>query len=92
MKANSITSGYKQIPCPPDCELCRIGAGHVSVDKIELSEQDMRGRASNPALMLALEIERHCPCGARPESMRTHPHVGGCPVDKLIRLLRKESR
>lgn len=26
------------------------------------------------------QIERHCPCGARPESPSTHPHVGGCPV------------
>jgi hypothetical protein len=26
------------------------------------------------------EVEQHCPCGARPESPRTHPHVLGCPV------------
>lgn len=30
------------------------------------------------------EIERHCPCGARPESPRSHPHVGGCPVAEAI--------
>ncbi len=33
-----------------------------------------------------LEIERHCPCGARPESLDTHPHVGDCPVEAAIRL------
>jgi hypothetical protein len=27
-----------------------------------------------------------CPCGARPESLNTHPHVGGCGFDKLLRL------
>lgn len=35
---------------------------------------------------LLKEIEMHCPCGARPESPNTHPHVGGCPVDAAIRL------
>ena len=29
------------------------------------------------------EIEMHCPCGARPESLNTHPHHGGCPVARL---------
>lgn len=31
-----------------------------------------------------LEIERHCPCGARPESPDTHPHVIGCPVARAL--------
>lgn len=30
------------------------------------------------------EIERHCPCGARPESLATHPHVSPCPVAKAL--------
>jgi len=25
-------------------------------------------------------VANHCPCGYRPESPDTHPHVGGCPV------------
>lgn len=33
-----------------------------------------------------LEIERHCPCGARPESLKTHPHVTGCPVQRALAL------
>lgn len=32
-------------------------------------------------------IEQHCPCGARPESLHTHPHVGGCPVYGAMRTL-----
>lgn len=35
----------------------------------------------------AREIANHCPCGARPESPATHPHVPGCPVYKLLKLL-----
>ena len=40
---------------------------------------------------LALQIEMHCPCGARPETFtkpdrygRMYLHVGGCPVEKLV--------
>ena len=36
---------------------------------------------------LVREIEEHCPCGARPESLDTHPHVGGCPVAQLAAIL-----
>lgn len=43
------------------------------------------------ALRLAREIEVHCPCGARPETPHTHPHVCGCPTSKLITRL-KEAR
>ncbi len=42
---------------------------------------------SRRALDLALAIERHCPCGARPESPNTHPHVLGCEVAELIQAL-----
>jgi len=30
------------------------------------------------------EVERHCPCGARPETLNSHPHVGGCPVGAAL--------
>ena len=34
-----------------------------------------------PLMYAALKhAERFCPCGARPESPTTHPHVPGCPV------------
>jgi len=44
---------------------------------------------SERILELISEIENHCPCGARPESLNTHPHVPGCPVDELKNLLEK---
>jgi hypothetical protein len=31
-------------------------------------------------------IEMNCPCGARPESIATHPHVIGCPVQAALLL------
>jgi hypothetical protein len=42
-----------------------------------------------PARILYLigEIENHCPCGARLESLATHPHVTECPVLELKQLL-----
>ena len=40
-----------------------------------------------PLMELVREIEEHCPCGARPESLDTHPHVGGCPVAQLAAIL-----
>lgn len=30
------------------------------------------------------QTEHSCPCGARPESPKTHPHVGGCPTAKAF--------
>ncbi len=34
-------------------------------------------------------IERQgCPCGARPESLNTHPHVDGCGIEQLLRAAR----
>lgn len=36
------------------------------------------------ALAAVQQIERHCPCGARPESPNTHHHVAGCPVEAAL--------
>jgi hypothetical protein len=36
---------------------------------------------------LATEIAQHCPCGARAESPQTHPHVSGCQVYRLLKLI-----
>jgi len=33
-------------------------------------------------------LEDVCPCGARPESLRTHPHVTGCLVVAILNVLR----
>lgn len=41
--------------------------------------------AAAPDMLEALKmVERHCPCGARPESPTTHPHVTGCLVGAAI--------
>jgi hypothetical protein len=64
--------------------------GLVATDEtIDAFAQILECRAKElsaaPELLAALkEVERHCPCGARPESPRTHPHVGGCPVGEAI--------
>lgn len=39
-------------------------------------------------LSLLQQIEMHCPCGARPESLDTHPHVSGCPVEQALVIVR----
>ena len=35
------------------------------------------------------ETTRSCPCGARAESLDTHPHVIGCPTGRAVELLAK---
>lgn len=34
------------------------------------------------------ETTHSCPCGARPESPNTHPHVTGCPTGKAVELFK----
>lgn len=41
---------------------------------------ELEGAITEAAARIA-EVEVHCPCGARPESLRTHPHVLCCPVE-----------
>lgn len=43
----------------------------------------------NTVRKLLLQIEQHCPCGARPETIQTHPHVIECPVAEALRHLEK---
>lgn len=35
-----------------------------------------------------LFAENHCPCGARPESLKTHPHIGGCLIENALRSMK----
>lgn len=47
-----------------------------------------RTEAQAVSLHAALKFaERHCPCGARPESPETHPHVPGCAIAKALEAL-----
>lgn len=49
------------------------------------AEANARLIAAAPDLLAALKVaERFCPCGARPESLRTHPHVTGCQIAAAI--------
>lgn len=40
-------------------------------------------------LLYWYDWKQSCPCGARPESLDTHPHVGGCPTAAAL-LWRRE--
>ena len=62
------------------CQLCESLSRDLQAAKEAL-------RAAEDALRFA---ERFCPCGARPESPDTHPHVPGCLVDQALRLARVE--
>jgi len=77
-------------------DFTRAGALPVEVRKLLRPEElaAIRRRSNigaSPSLKAALDhvdaltdalrqVERSCPCGARPESFETHPHVTGCPV------------
>ncbi len=50
-------------------------------------EREALRKALAQAREAVQEVEIHCPCGARPESLDTHPHVGGCPVAKALAAL-----
>lgn len=69
-----------------DLENGRNGGGYcrAAVERIvraAIAERD------KPLVSLLRQIEQHCPCGARPESLNSHPHVPGCPVaDALVML------
>lgn len=41
-------------------------------------------QAAYQQLAYLWETTGSCPCGARRESPRTHPHVGGCPTAKAV--------
>lgn len=68
------------------CAKCCDGRLHGKDEAAPVPESADAG-----LLKLAKEIETHCPCGARPESPRTHPHVLHCPVAKLVRALESRS-
>lgn len=61
----------------------------LSIEEVNrLGEDNATLRAQLAAVRAKLEqIGRHCPCGARPESPATHPHVGGCPVYEALALV-----
>jgi hypothetical protein len=80
---------YRQIIEMPTSHQRIFAEGIRWHDRAEAAEASLL-----QALRFAKEIEMHCPCGARPESLtkpdrfgNTYPHVGGCPVEKLLAAL-----
>ena len=69
----------------------RMKDPRVYVDSAYRNKEWQAVRSLLPSMAKALElaktVERNCPCGARPESPSTHPHVLGCEVAILIILL-----
>jgi hypothetical protein len=74
---------------PVTLAICTADQRYITENVRALPNQDANAFliVAAPEMYDALKtIERHCPCGARPETPRTHPHVGGCPVgDALAR-------
>lgn len=57
-------------------------------DSLQLHARVAQLEQEKATLLSALkEVERHCPCGARPETPKTHPHVSGCPVGYALESL-----
>jgi hypothetical protein len=80
--------GYQKLVC--NCEDVTDEIGHSS--KTDLGPIADAHNGALTALYADLkEIENHCPCGARPESLKTHPHVGGCPVERALRRFKARS-
>lgn len=58
-----------------DCD-CAHQPCEQEIERLTLALQDMAHEV--------MQVERTCPCGARPESPATHPHVIGCPVARAL--------
>ena len=72
----------------PKCGTTKMGEMHRSGIYIPGCEHDSKERR---VYQLLKEIEEHCPCGARPESLNTHSHVCGCPVELALRMMTPNS-
>jgi len=60
----------------------------LSEERDEQAAELMSLRARVQQLEQALrEVERNCPCGARPECLDRYPHVISCPVAAALSLL-----
>lgn len=56
--------------------------------RVALDKLDQLRRRHDAMYAALVEVEQHCPCGARPESPNTHPHVFGCPVGNALHEVR----
>lgn len=60
---------------------CLVRNAEIKTLREQLADCEAALREAREALLFA---ERHCPCGARPESLGTHPHVIGCLIGKAV--------
>lgn len=71
-----------------DLDLVR-GLQSLLVEKTQLESKLNTTLLQIREALAGLELlERNCPCGARPESLDTHPHVTNCLVEVILRKLR----
>ena len=65
--------------------------GRANLERAEAERDAARAEVAvlRDALLFA---ERHCPCGARPEALNTHPHMPGCKVDLALRATITDNR
>jgi len=72
---------------PLQAENERLRAEVAEWRRVAAAQAELHGEAEARAERLAEALrwaERHCPCGARPESPDTHPHLPGCPVGAAL--------
>lgn len=60
------------------------------VTLLEAENKDLNERVQLAIVGLEL-LERNCPCGARPETPDTHPHVTNCLVDVTLQKIRPKT-
>ncbi len=70
------------------CKECEVIAETIHFAKPVLEDRvsELERRIQEALVGLRL-LEQTCPCGARPESPNTHPHVTNCLLDVVIRRL-----
>jgi hypothetical protein len=70
-----------------DPDLLREAAGALRTCADLAAERDALRAALRQARTALLEVEQQCPCGARPESLTTHPHASSCAVARALSAL-----
>jgi hypothetical protein len=59
---------------------------HEAEARAATKETTYRLHDAYQQLLYLWEHTRSCPCGARPESPNTHPHVTSCPTGRAVEL------
>lgn len=79
-----IDSAYRQ-GCSVEPDRCIKCALVYDAEQEQIRDRTARLIVAAPEMYEALKLaERCCPCGARPETLTTHPHVGGCLIGAAL--------